>query len=187
VATAVPLASLLAMLATPDDPAWAAWLNARWTKSVRRGTGPQLEAAAPFAATVVEVGAARAYGFAPCTYEELPAPLVKMQVALFERDHEGDLPDPGAGPVIGVNPTIEMSTGKTAAQAAHGIYRWWTSTRRASRDAWVEAGHPLWVRTELSEREWRRFVDDADGVIHDAGLTETEPGALTVAVRGRSV
>jgi peptidyl-tRNA hydrolase len=183
--TAVALASLLALVATPDDPAWREWLDGRWTKTVRRGTGPQLEAAAPFAAGLVEVGGARAYGFVPVTYAELPPPLVKMQVAHFERERLGDLPDPGAGPVVGVNPALEIATGKTAAQAAHGLFRWWLDRSGDEQAAWLEAGHPLWVRTALGHAEWTRLRSSASGVIHDSGLTETVPGSLTVAVVDR--
>jgi peptidyl-tRNA hydrolase len=185
VVTAVALASLLALVATPEDPAWQEWLDGRWTKTVRRGTGPQLEAAAPFAARLVEVGDARAYGFVPLTYDELPAPLRKMQVAQFERERVGDLPDPGRGPVVAVNPELEISTGKTAAQAAHGLFRWWVDRADDEQAAWLDAGHPLWVRTALDHEAWRRLRADASGVIHDSGLTETEPGALTVAVVDR--
>jgi peptidyl-tRNA hydrolase len=185
VVTAVALASVLALVATPEEPAWQAWLDNRWTKTVRRGTGPQLAAAEPFAAAQVEVGGARAYGFVPCTYDELPAPLVKMQVAFFERDREGDLDDPGRGPVICVNPAVEMSTGKTAAQAAHGIFRWWVARSDQARAAWLASGHPVWVRTALSPAGWSEALRTAEGTVNDAGLTEISRGALTIAVRDR--
>jgi peptidyl-tRNA hydrolase len=181
----VALASVLALVATPEEPAWEAWLAHRWTKTVRRGTGPQLEAAAPFSASCVVVGAARAYGFVPCTYEDLAAPLVKMQVAFFERDRVGDLDDPGQGPVLSVNPTVEMSTGKTAAQAAHGIFRWWVARSPDARRVWLDADHPLHVRTELTPEGWADELRRAESTINDAGLTEIERGALTVAVRAR--
>jgi len=173
------------MLATPERPEWELWLDGRWTKTVRRGTGPQLEAATLFAATVVEVGPARALGFVPVAYADLPAPLVKMQVAKFERERSGDLVDHGSGPVVALNPTLEMSTGKCAAQAAHGVFRWWLDRDTHEQEEWVREGHPLWVRTELEVLEWADFLASASGVIHDSGMTETAPGSLTVAVRHR--
>lgn len=177
---AVASASLDAYLDHGDDPAWDQWLNGRFTKSVRRATASQLAAVAPLALAVVQRGDAVAYGFAPMPYSEYPGPIRKMQVQGTERPRSGNWADFGS-PSLVLNGGLEMSTGKAAAQAAHGLWIWWLTATITERQEWEASGRPLSV-CEYDSEAFRRTLQITDVVVRDAGLTEVEPGTVTVAV-----
>jgi peptidyl-tRNA hydrolase len=90
------------------------------------------------------------------------------------------VPAPQDGEVVYVvNPSIEMSTGKTMAQVAHAATG---AAATGEVEAWVAAGCPARVvvpkRKETFEQMCRseRLVSK----VEDAGLTEVPPGTITV-------
>jgi len=177
---AVALASVIAWVTSYEDPAWSSWLKGRFTKSVRRGTAGQVEAAAEFAASDVMVGEARALGFVPSAYEDMVQPLPKMQVSGTEYPRsENWVVDP-EGPTIFINHNAEMSTGKTAAQAAHGLFAWALRLDQEGREHWVGQGFPV-TFLEAPARQIKIMAELEGAVpIFDAGFTEIDPGTLTV-------
>lgn len=177
---AVAAASLAAYLDHGDDPAWEQWLAGRFTKSVRRGTTAQLEAMAPAALSVIKRGEAVAYGFAPMPYDEYPTPLRKMQVQGTERPRADHWADQG-NPSLLLNGDLGMSTGKAAAQAAHGLWIWWLAVDDSERQEWERSGRPFSVY-ERSGWLFHRSLDFTGLIVKDAGLTEIAPGTPTVAV-----
>jgi peptidyl-tRNA hydrolase len=78
-----------------------------------------------------------------------------------------------------VNPSIEMSTGKTMAQVAHAAT---SAAATGNVEAWVANGCPAQVVVPKSEDTWRRACagDRLVAKVEDAGLTEVPPGTITV-------
>lgn len=178
---AAALASVIAWVNSYEDPAWNSWLKGRFTKSVRRGTAGQIEAAVEFAASDVMVGEARALGFVPASYDDMLPPISKMQVSGTEypRSEEPWTVD-FEGPAIYINSDIEMSTGKTAAQAAHGLFAWALRLSDEEREHWVGQGLPV-TFFEVPAKEIIDLAELAGAVpIVDAGFTEIDPGSMTV-------
>ena len=191
VVTAVTRASVLAYTSNRErcPEMWNEWLSGPFTKTVRRGTNGQFNALRSKAAATVEFGACTALGFVPCPDDEIPDPLPKMQVAGLERGRYGfeNLKMPsysytsslsGERLWICINPDLEMSTGKTAAQTAHGLFGW-------SLKHDIHAVHGRWEITEKRDA-WDHFMygDTVGNVVKimDEGLTEIEPGSMTVVV-----
>jgi peptidyl-tRNA hydrolase len=87
-------------------------------------------------------------------------------------------PRPGAVTYL-VNPEIEMSSGKTLAQIAHGA----VMAADGGLDQWVAAGCPAQVlRPPRSRFEELCRAPDLAARVEDAGLTEVPPGTVTVLV-----
>lgn len=181
VVTAVARASVLAYVASPERPEWESWLAGPFTKTVRRGTNAQVTAVAARAASEVSVGGALAHGFVPASYEEMDPALRKMQVGSFERERTGCWPEGDAGPLLAVSPDVPMTTGKAAAQVAHGLFGWYLTLEDPERAAWVAQGAPFRV-VGPDQRRFRDLVSQAIVRIEDAGFTEVPSGSLTVVV-----
>ena len=76
-----------------------------------------------------------------------------------------------------VNPTLEMSSGKTIAQIAHAA----VMAADSGIDDWVAAGCPgRVVTTSVARYDALCASDDLAGKVVDAGLTEVAPGTVTV-------
>lgn len=184
VVVAVALASVLAWLNDLDNPNWKKWFSGRFTKSVRRGTPSQVGAVKEEAKAIVPVGGVEALGFAPVLYSEMKPPLTKMQVANFERDRESTTYRVNSlGPTLYVNEGLGMSTGKTAAQAAHALMGWALNQSVSEIEGWVLRGFQFSL-FGVDSREFESKKILADLVIEDAGFTEVDPHSATVLVVG---
>jgi peptidyl-tRNA hydrolase len=79
-----------------------------------------------------------------------------------------------------INPSLEMSTGKTIAQVAHAA----TMSAATGRvEGWVARGCPGRVVVPVSRRLFDALCTDAGRLsakVEDAGLTEVPPGTITV-------
>jgi len=197
VVAAVACASAKMMVEHYTHPSVQRWLRGSFTKTVRRGSEAKVEslieeiqpnAVASIAKypRVADDGsgpsAVKAVAFLPMTRDEVPRPLAKLRVADFERPRDDMWHRDGAGPMLFINGGIEMSTGKTAAQVAHGLCAWLLDRTEREWIAWLEAGCPF-STDELIEPEFIRAKTRASAIIRDAGLTEVEPGTATVLVR----
>lgn len=128
--SAVAIASNL-MFAEADKSAepWKGWLGGAYTKSVRSIRRPA-EAlhlqAMEGPRTEFAVGGATAYAFPLMDYAAFPKPLKKLQVTGLDVPRsENTFAVPGAvQPIAVIRSDITMSTGKTAAQVAHGLMLW---------------------------------------------------------------
>jgi peptidyl-tRNA hydrolase len=89
-------------------------------------------------------------------------------------------PDPDGRMTYIVNPSLEMSTGKTIAQVAHAA----TMSAATGRvEDWVARGCPGRVVVPASRRLFDALCTDAGRLsakVEDAGLTEVPPGTITV-------
>lgn len=169
------------------DGEWAQavrdWQDARIRKVVRRARGAEWRRAEALPGITVTGTAAEVRVFPPVPLDGWPKDLARLQVS--GTDLDDPLPpadaDP-AVPVLWLNPHIDMSAGKTMAQAGHGAQLAWWELSDADRAAWRAAGFPLAVRT-ADEARWRELTVSGLPLVRDAGFTEIAPG-LTVAVEG---
>jgi peptidyl-tRNA hydrolase len=89
-------------------------------------------------------------------------------------------PDRGGRMTYVVNPSLEMSTGKTMAQIAHAATM---SATTGDVEAWVAAGCPGRVVRPQRQRTFDELCKDDNKLsakVEDAGLTEVPPGTITV-------
>src|SRR5580704_10540776 len=124
VVVAAARASVRAWLASTEDPNWEVWLAGRFIKSVRRARPAEFVRVAAEAIACEEVGEAKVLSYAPAAMDEWWEPLRKLQAVGFERPREGRWPSEPGGPMLVIADEVVMSTGKTAAQVAHGLFAW---------------------------------------------------------------
>lgn len=180
VVTAVAAASVAAWLDTSANADWEVWLSGRFTKTVRRPKKNSHLDTLTGAASDVTVGDARAVAFTPVTYDAMPAAIRRMRVDGCDHERTGTWQRAGSGPTLFVNAAVPMTTGKTAAQAAHALFAWALQLGANERADWYAAQQPFTI-TELAGGAFDDVT--ADVTITDAGLTEIEAGTTTFKVR----
>lgn len=158
---------------TPETSAvFAEWLSGQHTKTVRRAKPAQFDRlVARFGVDAVRVGDAAAFALVPSAYEDFDAGVARLQVSGLVLPRAGDRPVDLGGAVLVVNSSLGMTTGKEAAQVAHGAWSAGTS------DVSV-------VRCDAAA--FARAAERADSVVVDSGLTELDGPTPTVAVFRRS-
>ncbi|WP_053708589.1 aminoacyl-tRNA hydrolase [Streptomyces sp. NRRL B-3648] len=167
------------------DGEWAGavrgWEDARIRKVVRRARGAEWRRAGELPGITLTGTSAEVRVFPPVPLDGWPKDLARLQVSGTELDDpEPPRPaDPAAGPVLWLNPDLEMSAGKAMAQAGHGAQLAWWALSPAERTAWRDAGYALTVRT-ASPADWARLTTGGLPVVRDAGFTEIAPGSCTV-------
>jgi len=156
------------------------WQDARIRKVVRRARGAEWRRAAALPGITVTGAKAVVRVFPPVPLDEVPKDLAKLQVTGTDLEEPDDLPavEPGV-PVLWVNPSLTMSTGKTMAQVGHGAHLAWLELSDVARKAWHEANFPLAVRT-ATPLHWKDLLASGLPVVQDAGFTEIDPGSRTV-------
>ncbi|MEU5285554.1 peptidyl-tRNA hydrolase [Streptomyces sp. NPDC020755] len=157
------------------------WQDARIRKVVRRARGAEWrKAAALDGITVTGEDGAEVRVFPPIPLDGWPKELAKLQVSGTDlEDPEPPAAPDLSGPVLWLNPELDMSAGKTMAQAGHAAQLAWWELSDTERKAWREAGFPLCVATAGAER-WRELTVSGLPVVRDAGFTEIAPGSCTV-------
>lgn len=167
------------------DGEWAQavrdWQDARIRKVVRRARGAEWRRAEGLPGITVTGQSAEVRVFAPVPLDGWPKELAKLQVSGTDLDDPEPpaVADPSA-PVLWVNPELDMSAGKTMAQAGHAAQLAWWELSDEERVAWREAGFPLAVRTAEPAR-WRELASAGLPLVRDAGFTEIAPGPTLVA------
>ncbi|WP_031086480.1 peptidyl-tRNA hydrolase [Streptomyces sp. NRRL WC-3549] len=166
------------------DGEWARamrdWQDARIRKVVRRARGAEWRKASALPGITVTGAHAEVRVFPPIPLDGWPKELAKLQVSGTELDDPEPPPAPdGSGPVLWLNPELDMSAGKTMAQAGHGAQLAWWELSDTERKAWREAGFPLSVAAAEPGR-WRELTASGLPVVRDAGFTEIAPGSCTV-------
>ncbi|MDI3402315.1 peptidyl-tRNA hydrolase [Streptomyces cavernicola] len=172
-----------------DDGPWAQavrdWQDARIRKVVRRARGAEWRRAEALPGITVTGEATEVRVYPPVPLDGWPKDLARLQVSGTDLDDPEPpaAPDPAA-PVLWLNPDLDMSAGKSMAQAGHGAQLAWWELSDEQRKQWREAGFPLAVRTATPAR-WPTLTTSGLPVVRDAGFTEIAPGK-TVAVEGGS-
>lgn len=151
------------------------WVDGRIRKIARRARGAHWAAVADMPGVTVQVDGAEARALLPGPVDAVPKVVSRLQIGGTElpADEPGS-PAPGV-PVIWLNPTVEMTVGKAAAQVGHG------SMIDAAVRGLVSVPEYA-VRTPTRDR-WAELCDavarGAAVAVRDAGFTEVDPGTIT--------
>ncbi|QEP08192.1 peptidyl-tRNA hydrolase [Glutamicibacter sp. ZJUTW] len=184
--SAVARAAVIAYLQDPQNPDWQQWASQAFAKSVRRAN-PKMFAKVleMFPEQMVsEVGKAQAVGLPPLPAADLPKLIAKLQVSGTQLPKADEVLDAKINIVL--NKSLEMSTGKAAAQAAHALFAWLTEATAESVEAWLQSHAPVGIR-HLPRKDFEQLSRQAAGpVIQDAGRTEIEPGSVTAFVMSKA-
>lgn len=184
-------ASAVALLCLDErsggDGPWVApmdaWCDARIRKIARRARGAHWEAAQDVPGVTATCGSAQARAIVPGPVGETDKRIGRLQIGGTEVT--GGVADsaPTGGPSLWVNPTLEMTVGKLAAQVGHASMLAVNLMDQDQAAQWFSAGCPVQVQTP-SEMQWQRLLAaDAGGTaiaVRDAGFTEIAPGSVTV-------
>ncbi|MGZ2223648.1 peptidyl-tRNA hydrolase [Glutamicibacter nicotianae] len=184
--SAVARAAVIAYLQDPQNPDWQQWASQAFAKSVRRAN-PKMFAKVleMFPGQMVsEVGKAQAVGLPPLPAADLPKLIAKLQVSGTQLPKADEVLDAKINIVL--NKSLDMSTGKAAAQAAHALFAWLTEAPAESVEAWLQSHAPVGIR-HLPRKDFEQLSRQAAGpVIEDAGRTEIEPGSVTAFVMSKA-
>ncbi|MDP9091449.1 MAG: peptidyl-tRNA hydrolase [Actinomycetota bacterium] len=173
---------VLVMLTT-TDPRWAEavarWDGQRIRKVVRRARGVQWRRAGALGGIAVTHRTAQLRVYAPIPIDGWPAELARLQVGGTELEDPREPPNPTpAEPLILLTPHLEMSAGKSMAQAAHAAQLGWRASSPLARQGWQASGFALAVR-RASPAQWASALGGGAAVVHDGGFTEVEPDSQT--------
>ncbi|MGW1935053.1 peptidyl-tRNA hydrolase, partial [Streptomyces sp. NPDC001919] len=121
------------------EGAWAQavadWQDARIRKVVRRARGAEWRRAGALPGITVGGREAEVRVFPPVPLDGWPKELARLQVSGTDLDDpEAPCPVPAGAVVLWINPELEMSAGKTMAQAGHGAQLLWWAMDDADRE-----------------------------------------------------
>lgn len=176
----------------PEGP-WAPgldeWCDARIRKIARRARGKPWRDVQGLWGVTAEHDGCSARAFVPGRVGDVDQRIRKLQIG--GTDVDGDLPaeDPVDdasgmdGLCLWLNPDLEMSVGKAAAQVGHASMLGVALFDVADAEAWYGSGCPLDVRLADGAR-WSALCAAAEigaaAAVRDAGFTEVAPGSMTV-------
>ena len=171
------------LMLTTDQPGWAdavaAWDRQRIRKVVRRARGSDWRRARNVAGLDVVRGKAEVRVYPPVPVDAWPPELARLQVGGTELEDAEPPASPAPGEaLILLSPHVEMTAGKSMAQAGHAAQLGWRASSPPDREAWQVAGFGLAVRV-ATPRQWRDAVAAGAPVVHDGGFTEVEPDSQT--------
>lgn len=175
--------AVVQLLASPDAQhgAWAepiaVWRDAAIRKLVRRARPAPWLGVQHLPGVTVTQGKAAARAFVPAPVRPLPPELAKLQVEGTELPRTGPSTSVDAYVLIAMNPGIEMTTGKAAAQCAHAAQLAWEAMDPHQRDTWSADGYRVRVTTP-GAAEWG--ADPGRTRVVDAGFTELDGPTETV-------
>ncbi|MDY7104206.1 MAG: peptidyl-tRNA hydrolase [Actinomycetota bacterium] len=186
-AAAMAVVALLADERTADlDGPWREpvrrWSSGRIRKIAKRARGARWDAVGALDGVTVAHRGAEARALVPGPIATAPPALAKLQVSGLELDDPDrvEVPPPGwSGPVLALNPSVEMSTGKLAAQVGHGAHLLWAASDADQRRRWLDDDLAL-VVVHPDEARWNQLVPSATVAVRDGGFTEVAPGTMTV-------
>jgi peptidyl-tRNA hydrolase len=163
------------------DEALAEW-RARPGKVVLRARGGQWdEALAEPHALAGDPNGEAVVALPPRRRSERGPLLERMQAMTSELDPAPSEAEPSPAPgmlTYLINPSLEMSSGKTLAQIAHAAVM---AADTGDLEEWVAAGCPARVLVPPPERFAALCRSPALAArVEDAGLTEVPPGAVTL-------
>ncbi|SFT76077.1 Peptidyl-tRNA hydrolase [Actinopolyspora lacussalsi subsp. righensis] len=186
----------------PWHEAVSGWVDGRIRKVTRRARGSHWRAVSELPGITVDVAGAEARALLPARVADMPRELTRLQIS--GSDLPADEPGPAGdgSPVLWLNPHVDMTAGKAAAQVGHAtmILAALLHGDAGRSDAvgehaaselhrWHEAGFPCAVRTPDTDT-WLRLLpgdgpaaawrDRGVAAVRDAGFTEIDPGTVTV-------
>src|SRR3954470_11846983 len=135
-------AAATAVLSLLDDPGeWAAELYAwqstgKIRKVVRRARGAEWRRALALPGRTIEHRTAEVRVHPPVPLDDWPRDLARLQVSGTELADSAPPPSAADGPVLWINPHLDMTAGKAMAQAGHGAQLAWWGSDESARAAW---------------------------------------------------
>ena len=177
----------------PDGPwhaGYAGWMDARMRKIARRARGRPWRTVQQLPGVGHAVAGCAARAFEPGPVDRVPPGIGRLQIGGTEvpADDPGD--PPPATPVLWLDPDLEMSVGKTAAQVGHAVMLLAAEMDAERLHRWCAEGLPCAVRV-ADRRRWADLCaratagDRGTAAVVDAGYTEVAPGSMTVIAEDR--
>ena len=115
----------------------------------------------------------------PGRVDQVHPEIARLQVGGLTLEDAGAT-GPWNAPVrLVLNPGVEMTTGKAAAQVGHAAQLVLESLTPDAAAAWLAEGAPVQVATGTAA-DWDGLVAAAPVVVADGGFTEVAPGTITV-------
>ncbi|UVS77421.1 peptidyl-tRNA hydrolase [Actinokineospora sp. UTMC 2448] len=165
-------------------PLVSAWIDGRIRKVSRRARGAHWHAVQDLPGVTVSVDGASARALLPWPVDETPKTVSRLQISGTELPMDEPGPVADGVPVLWVNPTVEMTVGKLAAQVGHGsmLLAAMAEADGVDLSKWdchcaVRMARPGEWNPDVS---WER---DRAVAVRDAGFTEVEPGTVTVVAQ----
>lgn len=174
------------------------WCQARIRKIARRARGAHWEAAQDVPGVTATYGSGQARAIVPGPVGQTDRRIARLQIGGTEvgdrEDAEGspevDAEAAVVRPTLWVNPTLEMSVGKLAAQVGHASMLAVKLMDVGQAAQWFSDGCPVRVAMSSTSR-WEQLLSaDANGTavaVRDAGFTEIAPGSVTVIAETAAV
>lgn len=159
-------------LGTPDGSrpeVWRQWLSGPFTKTVRRAN-PKQWAKLPAPSGEAACGSARTVAYRPSSYDSLDKAISRLQVSGTDLAPSAEESPLRHSPVLVMNASLGMTTGKASAQAAHALMAYWLKLDQATDRTWalsrqpvqhhrsgrepLRGGHPIGRKGDSHPRQW---------------------------------
>jgi len=156
------------------------WRRGPIRKVVRRARGAgwtrQLAVSGVFVHHVDDVDVAV---HVPGPVDEVDPEIARLQVGGLVLHDVDPVDVPDADVSLLLNPHLELTTGKAAAQVAHAAQLVLQSVPAVHAAVWVATGAQVRVMV-AGEGGWDHLLATAPVVVTDGGFTEVAPGTITV-------
>jgi peptidyl-tRNA hydrolase len=171
----------------------AAWIDGRIRKVTRRARGAHWQAVQELPGVTLTVDNASVRALVPGRVVAMPKEITRLQISGSELEFDDPGPPIPGLPVLWLNPSVEMSAGKAAAQVGHATMLLAALLHADHRDGllaeWSTVDYRCSVRTPTKE-QWRNLHPGDEPAaawrrrsvvaVRDAGFTEVAPGTVTV-------